>query len=87
MFSLARKFIFHVVPAVLRPIHILWNQVMGFLFLVIGLLVGMRLYARWRDFGGEFGELVLLVLSSGFALLMCGYGLWSFFRARKLSRS
>jgi hypothetical protein len=60
---------------------------MGFIFLVIGILVSMRLYVRWRDFGGEFGELVLLVLSSGFALLMCAYGVWSFFRARKISRS
>ncbi len=87
MFSVARKFIFHVVPAIMRPLRILWNQILGFLFLVIGILVSFRLYARWRDFSGEFGELVLLTFSSAFAVLMCVYALWSFFRARKISRS
>lgn len=87
MFSVARKFMTHVVPAVLKPARIVWNQALGFLFLVVGVLVAGRLYGRWRDFSGEFGELILLVLSSAFAALMCGYALWSFLRARKISRS
>lgn len=87
MLSVARKFMVHIVPAVLKPARIVWNQSLGFLFLVIGVLVAGKLYVRWRDFSGEFGELVLLVFSSAFAVLMCGYALWSFLRARRISRS
>ena len=38
MFAKAKKFIGHVVPGVIRPIHILWNQVIGFFFIVLALL-------------------------------------------------
>ena len=38
MFSMAKKFLGHVMPGVIRPIHILWNQVIGFFFIVLALL-------------------------------------------------
>lgn len=38
MLSTAKRFLGHVVPGVIRPIHILWNQVIGFFFLVLAVL-------------------------------------------------
>lgn len=87
MFSLARQFLVHVLPAILKPMRVLWNEIIGFLFLVVGVIVTGKLVPRWREFNGEFSELVLLVFSTAFAALMCGYALFSFVRARKISRS
>ena len=34
--GIARKFIDNVVPGIIKPVHSLWNEVIGFLFLVLG---------------------------------------------------
>lgn len=36
--SMAGKFLSHVLPAILRPLRVLWNQVIGFVFLVFAVL-------------------------------------------------
>ena len=36
--GMVSKFLGHVVPGVIKPLHALWNQVIGFLFLVFALL-------------------------------------------------
>src|ERR1700722_9591693 len=38
MLSKAKRLMGYVLPGVIRPIHILWNQVIGFFFLVLALL-------------------------------------------------
>ena len=87
MASVVRSFFTHVVPAVIKPMRVVWNQSLGLLFLLIALLVTFKLRTAWAKFSGEFGELVMLVFSTAFAVLMAGYALWSFLRARKISRS
>jgi hypothetical protein len=83
MFSMARKFIGHVMPGVIRPIHILWNQVIGFFFIVLALL---PIHGIVRDWGQE-NTGPRLALEIPFALLMAGFGIHSFLKARKISRS
>ena len=82
MLSTAKKFLHHVIPGVIRPLHILWNQVIGFLFLVLA-LIGAT--SAVRSFGKEGGG-PQLFLSIPFVLLMGWFGISSFWRARKISK-
>jgi len=72
-----------VLPGVIRPIHILWNQVIGFFFLVLAALPVHSIVRDWNKDGGG----PRLALEIPFALLMAGFGIHSFFRARKISKS
>ncbi len=83
MFSTAKKFLGFVMPEVVKPIHTLWNQVIGFFFIVLALL---PLHAIIRDWGkDDTGP--RLALEIPFALIMAGFGIHSFLRARKISKS
>jgi hypothetical protein len=83
MFSTAKKFLGFVMPEVIKPIHTLWNQVIGFFFIVLALL---PLHAIFRDWGkDDTGP--RLALEIPFALIMAGFGIHSFLRARKISKS
>jgi hypothetical protein len=82
-----RQFIRHVVPEVLRPARTLWHEVIGFLFLALAVLpipAGIR---EARSFDGQPGSVVRLALTVLFVVIMGGYGISSFRRARKISRS
>jgi hypothetical protein len=83
MLSTAKKFLGHVVPGVVRPIHILWNQVIGFFFIVLALLPA---HSIWRDWG-KADAVPRLALEIPFALVMAIFGIHSFLRARKISKS
>ena len=83
MFSKAKRFIGYVLPGVIRPIHILWNQVIGFFFLVLAVL---PVPSAIRSFGKD-GSAARLALTIPFVLLMAGFGISSFWRARKISKS
>jgi uncharacterized membrane protein len=80
MFSTAKKFIGHIVPGVIRPIHILWNQVIGFFFIVLAVIFGFRVFRAKEPAG-------LKLVGAGFVLLMAWYGITSFWKARKISKS
>ena len=77
-----RQFVKHVVPAVVKPVHSLWNQVIGFVFLVFAVLLSFKAVslAKTGNFGG------LLMCSFG-VLLTAWYGIDAFLRARRISRS
>jgi len=83
MFSKAKSLIGHVLPGVIRPIHILWNQVIGFFFLVLAALPVRSIIRDWGQDGGG----PRLALEIPFALLMGAFGIHSFLRARKISKS
>ncbi|MBI1896737.1 MAG: hypothetical protein HYZ57_12085 [Acidobacteria bacterium] len=71
----------------IRPIRVLWNEVIGFVFLVLAFLAAPSAYRHVRDFNGD-GESVFKLLMTGlFILVMAYFGISSFVRARKISRS
>jgi hypothetical protein len=75
-------FVKHVVPAITKPARTLWNEVIGFVFLCIAVTFGFQ--AVRAGMHHEMGKMLL----SGFCtLLLGGYGVSSFLRARKISRS
>lgn len=83
MFSTAKKFIGHVMPGVIRPIHILWNQMIGFFFIVLAILPIQRIIHDWHEQGSGFR----LGVEISFTVLMAAFGIHSFAKARKISRS
>ncbi len=83
MFSMAKKFIGHVMPGVIRPIHILWNQVIGFFFIVLAILPLSYILKDWSK-PGSGPRLVMEIL---FTVVMAGFAIHSFLKARKISKS
>ena len=77
-----RAFLKHVIPAVIKPVHSLWHQVIGFLFLSFGIIFGVKAIHYYRT-----GQSVQFMIAIPCTLIMLGYGASSFLRARKISRS
>lgn len=81
------QFVYHVVPQVVRPLRSLWNEVIGFLFLslaFLGSVSGYRIARHYDSSPETFFRLTLVIL---FVIIMFVYGVSSFRRARKISRS
>jgi hypothetical protein len=87
-----REFAKHVVPAVLKPARTLWNEVIGFFFICLAVLFGSGAIKSYIAFnnavaGQGTGDLMRLVMAGFCTLLMLYFGISSFRRARKISRS
>ena len=80
MFSMAKKFLDHVIPSIIRPIHILWNQAIGFVFIVLAVVFGYRVVHGKEPIG-------LQIVGAIFVLLIAWFGVSSFWKARKISKS
>jgi hypothetical protein len=80
-------FLRHVVPQVIRPLRSLWNEVIGFLFLSLAFLGAMSGFRKARNFDGSPEVLFQLIVTGLFVIIMSGFGISSFLRARKISRS
>jgi hypothetical protein len=77
----AQRFAQHVVPEVVRPARVIWNQAIGGIFLVltIAFLANAISYYRQQNVAGVAG-FVFLGLVMGF------FSLASFLQARKIAR-
>jgi len=84
---IVKQFFSHVVPHVIRPLRVLWNEIVGFLFAVLAVWSGSSLIRHARDFDNSAGSIFRLALSGIFTALMAGFGIFSFLRARKISKS
>lgn len=87
MFRLVQQFLHHVLPGVMRPLRVLWNQLIGFVFLVFAVLAASRVIRTWHSFDGNENAVFEIVLSSIFFLIMAAFGVGSFLRARRIDRS
>ena len=83
MLSLPRKLVHHVLPGVVRPLHIMWNQIIGFFFIVLAII---PIPSAIRN-AHEPGSGPRLALTVPFIILMGAFGISSFLRARRISRS
>jgi hypothetical protein len=88
----AGAFFRHVIPAIVKPLHSLWNEIIGFLFLIFAVVFGFKTARYAMDFAqappAEGGSEFLRLAIAGFCtLVMAWYGISSFLRARKISRS
>jgi hypothetical protein len=78
----AGKFVKHVVPAAVKPVHSLWHEILGFVFLVFAGLAAWKVF-RHSDSMGP----VQLMLIVPLILVTLFYGISSFVKARRISRS
>lgn len=83
MFSLAGKLVRHILPGILRPMRVLWNQLIGFLFLLLAAAVAAGAMRR----GSEGQNTPVLIAGLAFAVFLAYFGVTSFLKARKISRS
>ena len=87
MFSLGKKFLSHVMPGIIKPLRILWNEMIAFVFILFAVMSGPKFYTAWKDFNGDPDRLFRLLLSGVFFITMTAFALFSFLRAKKISRS
>jgi hypothetical protein len=86
------SFLKHVIPAIVKPLHSLWNEVIGFFFLCFGAMFGVWTFRYYRMYTQAppaaapefFGKVIVTALVG---LMMLGFGISSFRRANKISRS
>jgi hypothetical protein len=84
---IVQKFLLHVLPGVMRPLRILWNEIIGFVFLSFALIPAPRAWRAWRSYEQTGEGLFHVVLAVVFISIMAGFGIGSFRRARKIARS
>jgi hypothetical protein len=87
MFRLVREFLRHVLPQILKPMRALWNEVIGFVFLALAVIPAPRTFRAWRHYNETGNDLARVALSVGFIVVMASFGIHSFWRARKITRS
>ncbi|MFB3826261.1 MAG: hypothetical protein ACE15B_05805 [Bryobacteraceae bacterium] len=82
-----RLFLREVLPAVLKPARTLWHEVIGFLFLSIAIIFLFSGIRYLREFDGSAGAVIRLGMVVFCVGLMGFFGITSFLRARKISKS
>jgi hypothetical protein len=85
--NIVRQFVNHVVPGVIRPLHVLWNEIIGFFFLAFAAWFGFATFRSVRNLHQPGGGMLMVVVSGSAALIMLYFGVTSFLKARKISRS
>ena len=87
MSRVGREFFRHVVPQIIKPIRALWNEVIGFLFLALAAMPLPSAFRHWQKYNDTGEGLSRIVVYALFIFLMASFGIHSFIRARKISRS
>jgi len=69
----------------IRTLRILFHETMGAVFLVIGIVITLNGYKQLRRYF-DFGEIsyFTIIPTFTFGILMLGYGVHSFYQARKM---
>jgi hypothetical protein len=87
MFSLAGKFVRSVLPGIIKPLQILWNEMIAFVFLSFAVIGAFSAWRNWRvieETPEAFGR---MLLTGFFAIFMGCFAYGSFRRARKIHKN
>lgn len=89
MIAKIKLFLSHILPGIIRPLRVLWNEIIGFVFLALAVWAVPSSVRAYREFAenGDTDSLFRVVLAAVFAVLMLWFGVTSFLRARKIGRS
>ncbi len=82
-----QQFLRHIVPGVIRPLRIVWNEIIGFIFLVFALVPIPRTWRTWNEYDRTGEGLFNVLLSVVFITIMASFAYGSFRRARKIART
>jgi hypothetical protein len=85
--SVGKKFVQHVVPGVIKPVRVLWNDFIAFIFAILAIMAVPSAYRHIKSFDGDAQSFFRAVLSCAFAVIMIVFAVTSYVRARKISRS
>lgn len=80
-------FVSHVIPGVVRPMRVLWNEIIGFVFIVLAIAMTPGMVRAVRELDTPKSSPGRLAIAVGFVLMLLYFGVTSFLRARKISRS
>ena len=83
----AKNFAKHVVPHVVKPARIIWNQLIGTFFLLFAIPAFYRAYAFYKSLDSDPRSGGQLAITLIFGIIMAAFGFTSLFRARRISRS
>ena len=87
MTGLIRSLLAHVIPQVARPLRILWNEIIALLFFVIAIPFTVSAVKSFRKAEQDSDALVGALLAAIVAAVMIIFGVYSYMRARRISRS
>ena len=82
----ARKFAQHVVPEVVRPARIIWNQAIGAVFLILAIPAILKAFQLYRELANNPKNGFGIALSLIFVTVMVSFGIASFMKARRIAR-
>ncbi len=71
----------------MKPLRTLWNEIISFLFFVLAIPFLFKGYQLVHKFDGSIGAVVSVGMCAFLTILMTVYGVSSYLRARKISRS
>ena len=74
-------------PGVIKPLHILWNELIGFFFAVFAVVIFGSLVKGIYDFKGDQSSFFRLIMLGIAFIVMAVYGIQSYFKARKIGKS
>ena len=69
---------------VIRPLHQLWLEVTGTFLVGFGAVFGYYAIKAYREYAESHEKFWWFIGAAGMSLLMLGFGLHSFWKARKL---
>src|SRR5580658_9762804 len=72
-------FVKHVVPAAVKPLHSLWHEFLGFIFLLIA---GAGAFKMWRQ--AATTSPIMMALAGFLVLVTAVYGVLSILKARRI---
>ena len=75
----ARRFAHHVVPEVVRPARVIWNQAIGGIFLLFAISFAWYSFAQRKNIAALVGGMFLTAVMAFFCIT-------SFLKARQISR-
>jgi hypothetical protein len=87
MWKLAGKFAKTVLPGVIKPLHVLWNEMIAFVFFSFALIGAFNAYRSYRAIETSPDSFGRFLLTGVFALIMGGFAIGSFRRARKIAKN
>jgi hypothetical protein len=82
----AQRFAQHVVPEVVRPARVIWNQAIGGLFALFAVFFFGYSYNYYRDLQTDSRRGVALAFSLFLGTVMAFFAISSFLKARKIAR-
>lgn len=85
--SKARKFLQTVVPAVVKPLHSLWNEIIGFLFIAFAAILLRPIWRSYHEMDTDPAHFIKFLLTVFFFVVMLAFGIHGLWKARKISRS